>query len=433
MRINLSTPPIYVSLKIAGLALFLSVAQAGHADDLDGRVAKVLKATPLIDGHNDIPWQYRQRVNNHLDALDLASDLTLLDDPTHTDIPRLRRGGVGGLFFSVYVPVTTYGGEAVDVQKVIEQIDLVKRLVNHYNDDFALALTASDVRKIHASGRIASLIGMEGGHSMNNSLATLRGLYDLGARYMTLTHSKGLLWADSATDQARHNGLTPFGEAVVLEMNRLGMLVDLSHVSAETMRDALAITKAPIIFSHSSAYTITQHDRNVPDDVLRMVAENEGVVMVNYLTSYVSEPRRRYEALVTDYRQSLGPDLSETAIREAVAVYRQSHPAPEATLFDVADHIDHIRKVAGIEAIGLGADYDGMPPGPTGLEDVSTYPALLKELLIRGYTDEDIAKIAGENILRVLEKAEKVAARLQETTPPNDALIEELDSPSAGG
>jgi len=411
------------------LSLLLNLLPIANADDLDGRVARVLKETPLIDGHNDIPWQYRQRVNNHLAALDLASDLTTLENPTHTDIPRLRRGGVGGLFFSVYVPVTTYGGSPVDVQKVIEQIDLVKRLVNYYGDDFGLALTASDVRKIHASGRIASLIGMEGGHSMNNSLATLRGLYDLGARYMTLTHSKGLLWADSATDEARHGGLTRFGEAVVLEMNRLGMLVDLSHVSADTMRDTLAVSKAPIIFSHSSAYAVTQHDRNVPDDVLRMVRENEGVVMVNYLTSYVSEPRRLYEVEVTNYRNSLDQTLSEDAVRAAVNDYREAHPAPEVTLFDVADHIDHIRTIAGIDAIGLGADYDGMPPGPTGLEDVSTYPALLKELLIRGYSDRDIAKIAGENVLRVLEKAESVAARLQETTAPNDALIDELDAP----
>jgi len=397
------------------------------ADDLDTRVATVLKATPLIDGHNDLPWQYHRRVNNHLSQLDLASDLTQIERPTDTDLPRLRRGRVGGLFLSVYIPIEGYGGKPSAVQAVMDQIDLVKRLINHHEDDLELALDASSIRRIHKAGKIASLIGMEGGHSINNSLASLRQLYELGARYMTLTHSKGLLWADSATDTPRHGGLTGFGELVVLEMNRLGMMVDLSHVSVETMRDALRVSRAPVIFSHSSAYAVTQHARNVPDDMLALVGKKRGVVMVNYLTSYVSEPMRLYRVALERHQAMLNRDHEPDAAGELMAQWSALHPAPEVTLFDVADHIDHIKAVAGIEAIGLGADFDGMPPGPVGLEDVSTYPALLKELLIRGYSDQDIAKIAGENLLRVMTDVEAVAARLRTLETPRDDLLHEID------
>jgi membrane dipeptidase len=397
------------------------------ADDLDTRVATVLKATPLIDGHNDLPWQYHRRVNNHLSQLDLASDLTQIERPTDTDLPRLRRGRVGGLFWSVYIPIEGYGGKPSAVQAVMDQIDLVKRLINHHEDDLELALDASSIRRIHKAGKIASLIGMEGGHSINNSLASLRQLYELGARYMTLTHSKGLLWADSATDTPRHGGLTGFGELVVLEMNRLGMMVDLSHVSVETMRDALRVSRAPVIFSHSSAYAVTQHARNVPDDILALVGKKRGVVMVNYLTSYVSEPMRLYRVALERHQAMLNRDHEPDAAGELMAQWSALHPAPEVTLFDVADHIDHIKAVAGIEAIGLGADFDGMPPGPVGLEDVSTYPALLKELLIRGYSDQDIANIAGENLLRVMTDVEAVAARLRTLETPRDDLLHEID------
>lgn len=410
--------------------LIIAVLVAGTpilGDDLDTRVATVLKATPLIDGHNDLPWQYLRRVNNHLSQLDLASDLTQIDNPTDTDLPRLRRGMVGGIFWSVYVPIEAYGGNPSAVQAVINQIDFVKRLVNHYDSDLELALDASSIRRIHASGKIASLIGMEGGHSINNSLASLRQLYDLGARYMTLTHSKGLLWADSATDTQRHGGLTQFGELVVLEMNRLGMMVDLSHVSVETMRDALRVSRSPVIFSHSSAYGVTQHARNVPDEVLALVGKKRGVVMVNYLTSYVSESMRLHRVALERHEEMLNQDHEPDRVAELMSQWSARHPAPEVTLFDVADHIDHIKAVAGIEAIGLGADFDGMPPGPVGLEDVSTYPALLKELLIRGYSDQDIAKIAGENLLRVMNDAEAVAARLQTLEPPRDDLLHEID------
>ena len=419
-----------IVMRLCPRVLMIAVLVSGNlvlADDLDTRVATVLKATPLIDGHNDLPWQYHRRVNNHLSQLDLASDLTQIERPTDTDLPRLRRGRVGGLFWSVYVPIEGYGGKPSAVQAVMDQIDLVKRLINHHEDDLELALDASSIRRIHKAGKIASLIGMEGGHSINNSLASLRQLYELGARYMTLTHSKGLLWADSATDTPRHGGLTGFGELVVLEMNRLGMMVDLSHVSVETMRDALRVSRAPVIFSHSSAYAVTQHARNVPDDILALVGKKRGVVMVNYLTSYVSEPMRLYRVALERHQAMLNRDHEPDAAGELMAQWSALHPAPEVTLFDVADHIDHIKAVAGIEAIGLGADFDGMPPGPVGLEDVSTYPALLKELLIRGYSDQDIANIAGENLLRVMTDVEAVAARLRTLETPRDDLLHEID------
>ena len=419
-----------IVMRLCPRVLMIAVLASGNpvlADDLDTRVATVLKATPLIDGHNDLPWQYHRRVNNHLSQLDLASDLTQIERPTDTDLPRLRRGRVGGLFWSVYIPIEGYGGKPSAVQAVMDQIDLVKRLINHHEDDLELALDASSIRKIHKAGKIASLIGMEGGHSINNSLASLRQLYELGARYMALTHSKGLLWADSATDTPRHGGLTGFGELVVLEMNRLGMMVDLSHVSVETMRDALRVSRAPVIFSHSSAYAVTQHARNVPDDILALVGKKRGVVMVNYLTSYVSEPMRLYRVALERHQAMLNRDHEPDAAGELMAQWSALHPAPEVTLFDVADHIDHIKAVAGIEAIGLGADFDGMPHGPVGLEDVSTYPALLKELLIRGYSDQDIAKIAGENLLRVMTDVEAVAARLRTLETPRDDLLHEID------
>lgn len=419
-----------IVMRLCPRVLMIAVLTSGNpvlADDLDTRVATVLKATPLIDGHNDLPWQYHRRVNNHLSQLDLASDLTQIERPTDTDLPRLRRGRVGGLFWSVYIPIEGYGGKPSAVQAVMDQIDLVKRLINHHEDDLELALDASSIRRIHKAGKIASLIGMEGGHSINNSLASLRQLYELGARYMTLTHSKGLLWADSATDTPRHGGLTGFGELVVLEMNRLGMMVDLSHVSVETMRDALRVSRAPVIFSHSSAYAVTQHARNVPDDILALVGKKRGVVMVNYLTSYVSEPMRLYRVALERHQAMLNRDHEPDAAGELMAQWSALHPAPEVTLFDVADHIDHIKAVAGIEAIGLGADFDGMPPGPVGLEDVSTYPALLKELLIRGYSDQDIANIAGENLLRVMTDVEAVAARLRTLETPRDDLLHEID------
>ena len=410
---------------VIGITL-IGLPAIAWSDDLDARVARVLKSTPLIDGHNDLPWQFQRRSRNQLSGLNLRSDLSQLAQPTDTDIPRLRRGQVGGLFWSVYVPIRGYDGEQGDVQAVIAQIDLVKRMVAKYDDTFKLTLTPAATREAHQRGKIASMIGIEGGHAIQNSLATLRGLFDLGARYMTLTHSKGLSWADSATDDPRVGGLTPFGEQVVLEMNRLGMLVDLAHVSTETMKDALRITRSPVIFSHSSAWSVTNHDRNVPDDILRAVAANRGVVMVNYLTSYVSEPMRLYRMAYEAREAEIKASHPASQRDSELARWVSENPAPEVTLYDVADHIDHLRAVAGIQAIGLGADFDGMPPGPVGLEDVSTYPALFKELLIRGYSDQDIAKIAGENILRAWSEAEAIAQRLQQLEPPRE------DQPAPG-
>ena len=376
-------------------------------------VKKLLHESPLIDGHNDVPWQYR-KFKAGFDAIDLSRDTGQLKAAMVTDIPRLRAGAVGGQFWSVYVPPDLPGPEAV--QAVVEQIDVVHRMCARYPDAFELALTADDIERIHRKGKIASLIGMEGGHSINNSLAVLRMTFQLGARYMTLTHTKNTDWADAAGDETKHHGLTPFGEAVVREMNRLGMLVDLSHVTDETMRAALRVTKAPVIFSHSSAYALCKHPRNVPDDVLGMVKTNGGVVMVCFLPGYVTEGERaEFVATETEKERlrKIYPDNPEL-VESAMADWRGARPeVPAATLPDVADHIDHIRKVAGIDHVGIGSDFDGFHGAIKGLEDVSKYPALLAELLRRGYTKSEVRQVAGENLLRVMRGAERVAKELQ--------------------
>jgi membrane dipeptidase len=376
-------------------------------------VRKLLREVPLIDGHNDTPWQYHLHTNDFI-AVDLAHDTSKIVPPMVTDIPRLRAGCVGGQFWSVYVPPTNPGPAAL--QAVIEQIDVVHQMCARYPDTLELARTAADVERIHRAGKIASLIGMEGGHSINNSLAALRMTYALGARYMTLTHIKNNDWADSATDTPAHHGLTPFGEEIVREMNRLGILVDLSHVSDETMRAALKISKAPVIFSHSSARAVCGHLRNVPDDILKLTAANGGVVMVCFLPSYVNETDRQYAELEKVERDRLEKEFpSDSArVKDGLNSWRASHPDPHAaTLNNVADHFDHLRKVAGIDHIGIGSDFDGYRGSVSGLEDVSCYPALLAELMRRGFSPSDIKKIAGENILRVLRQAEKVAADMQ--------------------
>ncbi len=406
-----------------------SITFAADSDALE-RVTRVLKKTPLIDGHNDLPFQYRMRVGNRLSQLDIEDDLTQLERPTHTDIARLRAGMMGGQFWSVYVPVREYGGSPGDPASVLMQMDLVKRLAARYPKDLEMAYTAADVRRIHKAGRIASMMGIEGGHAIDNSLAVLRMMYEAGARYMTLTHGKSLAWADSATDVPRHGGLTEFGKEVVREMNRLGMLVDLSHVSAESMHDALDVAEAPVIFSHSSARALVAHTRNVPDDVLLRVKENGGVVMVTFFYSYISEPVRMHQVTRAGERARLEAvyPYEPARVEAEMDAWMAANPAPKATLDEVADHIDHVRKIAGIEHIGLGGDYDGMPPGPVGLEDVSTYPNLFVELIRRGYSDKDIAAIAGNNVLRAMTEAEKVAARLQKQRTPSDVLIEDLDT-----
>jgi len=398
------------------LIIAMNLVPASAAEKSDPKVDEVrelLRQVPLIDGHNDVPWEYRQH-SNDFSAIDLSKDTSGAPLRMATDIPRLRAGCVGGQFWSVYVPTRLKGADAV--QATVEQIDVVHWMCGRYPETFELALTADDVERIHRSGKIASLIGMEGGHSINNSLGTLRMMYRLGARYMTLTHIKNTDWADAAGDEAKHNGLTPFGEEVVREMNRLGMLVDLSHVTDDTMRDALRVTKAPVIFSHSSARALCDHVRNVPDDVLKMTATNGGVVMVCFLPAYLTEIERKDGEARNAERKRLeklyGDD--EQKVREGLAAWRKEHADPRAaSLTDVADHIDHIRKVIGVDYIGIGSDFDGFSGPPAGLEDVSKYPDLLAELLRRGYTKDDIKKIAGLNVLRVMRGTERVAKELQ--------------------
>jgi membrane dipeptidase len=411
------------------VALAAGQQQAAQEQALEAKVVKILAEVPLIDGHNDLPEQLRDRVKDRLDRLGLASDTSTLDPPMRTDIPRLRKGHVGGQFWSVYVPTTLQGPAAV--QAVFEQIDVVHRMAERYPETFAMAYTAADVERIHRSGKIACLIGMEGGHSIGNSLAVLRQAYDCGARYMTLTHWKDTDWADAATDKPYHDGLTKFGREVVREMNRLGMLVDLSHVSDKTMLDALETSEAPVIFSHSSARALCNHVRNVPDEILRKAAAKSAIVMVNFAPGFVSEEGRAWDQQAFpehDRLDALFPKDPQRAKAE-FAAWKATHPAPRVTVGQVADHIDHIRNVAGIDHVGLGSDFDGVSRTPVGLEDVSKYPALLAELLRRGYSADDLKKVAGGNVLRVLREAEKVAERLRKARLPSEALIEELDAP----
>lgn len=386
--------------------------------------AKALHAkVPLIDGHNDLPWQIRRKANRDVWAMDLAEP----QPNVHTDIPRLREGMLGGQFWSVYVPVSMQGKEAT--RATLEQIDIVYQMIARYPDTFQLATTADEVEAAFAAGKIASMIGIEGGHSIDSSLGALRMFYRLGVRYMTLTHGRNIPWADSATDTVGVDGLTKFGEEVIREMNRLGMLADLSHVSPAAMRDVLEVTEAPVIFSHSSAFAVCGHVRNVPDDVLVQLAENGGVVMVTFVPGYISEETRLHGVKRNEERERLEsiPGSTEESVAEAMAAWNEANPTPPATLAQLADHIDHVRQVIGIDYIGIGGDYDGISTVIVGLEDVSTYPDLTAELIRRGYSDEDIMKILGRNVLRVMREAEAVAARLQQERNPSGARIEVLD------
>ncbi|HVW69509.1 MAG TPA: dipeptidase [Steroidobacteraceae bacterium] len=423
---------------IAALAVLpaLGLAAPKPIDDAT-RIARILTAAPLIDGHNDLPWEIRDRFHSVLSKVDLHANTAALPAPADapalmTDIPRLRQGHVGGQFWSVWIPAEIRGPQAI--QMTLEQIDLVHRMVERYPQDLEFAYTAGDVRRIHRAGRIASLIGIEGGNQINNSLPALRQMYAAGARYLTLTHTLNTDWADSATDNPRHHGLTPFGREVVREMNRLGMLIDLSHVSPETMRAALEVTAAPVIFSHSSARALVDHPRDVPDDILQLVARNGGVVMVNFNPGYISAPRARWEA---DYAAEVArfnsPPYAGLYVgqperaKAALDLWKGSHPAPEATVADVADHIEHIRAVAGVDHVGLGSDFDGVEATPKGLDGVDKFPAIFAELVHRGWSDADLEKLAGNNVLRVLQTAETVSARLRTERPPSEATIETLD------
>jgi membrane dipeptidase len=421
-------------------ALLLSAAAASAAEPpqpVDGRIDRVLAQTPLVDGHNDLPWEIRERFGGDLAKVDLSANTAALpapagSPPMMTDIPRLRRGRVGAQFWSVFIPVEVKGPQAV--QETLEQIDLVKAMCARYPHDLAMAYSAADIIRLHRAHLIASLIGVEGGHQINDSLVVLRAYYDAGARYLTLTHSSNTAWADSATDNPQHHGLTPFGKEVVREMNRLGMLVDLAHVSEDTMRAALAVTEAPVIYSHSSARALVDHPRDVSDEVLRLVAHNRGIVMVNFAPPYVSDARRRWAAeRVAEQARNNSPPFGGLYIGQperaaaALKTWDAAHPEPPVTLSDVADHIEHIRKVAGADHVGLGSDFDGIPETPTGLDGVDRFPALLQELARRGWTDPDLARVAGGNLLRVLSQAESVSARLRAVRPASTATIEALD------
>ena len=378
--------------------------------DYRARAESLLRTVPLIDGHNDIPDAIRER--GGLDSVDFAVSQPKL----MTDIPRLRAGGVGGQFWAAYVPVGTIHGEGPHpAVYALEQIDLVKRLCRRYPQALALAVTAADVERNFRAGRISCLIGIEGGHAIENSLGALRMFAALGVRYMTLTHWETIDWADAATDSMKHGGLTPFGEDVVREMNRVGMLVDLSHVSDSTMIDALRVSRAPVIFSHSSARALDNHVRNVPDSILRLLARNGGIVMANFAPDYVSEALRAYGDTITQGIARLrAAGLDSAAVRDSVRAWRER--APKATLAQVADHVEHLRQVAGVDHIGLGSDFDGISSVPVGLEDVSKFPDLIAELLRRGWTAADVRKLAGLNCLRVMRGAEAVARQMQGST-----------------
>lgn len=394
------------------VAVLYLLGMTTTTDPFEGRARDLLRDTPMIDGHNDLAYALREKAGLHTSSVDLRQPQVELD----TDIPRLRLGAVGGQFWSVWVPAALPEPDALRMS--LEQMDVVHGFITRYPDTFALATSADDVDAAFAGGRIASLLGLEGGSMIGSSLAALRNAYARGVRYMTLTHWLTTRWADAATDPPRHGGLTAFGQEVVREMNRLGMLVDLSHVSPATMAAALDVTEAPVIFSHSGALAVCDHPRNVPDEILRRMPANGGVVMAVFLSGFVSQAVRDHLTGAEDV------EADDPTARKA---WLAAHPGPGATLAEVADHIDHVRHVAGIDHVGIGSDFDGGEPLPAGLEDVSRFPALLGELLRRGYSDDDVRKVAGANVLRVLRGAEAVATRLQAERAPSEATIEELD------
>jgi membrane dipeptidase len=410
-------------LASAALSAAAAAPPAGPPEDEAlARARRLLRETILIDGHNDLPWEIRtaKAAPRDVEAYDLRRTT-----PGDTDLRRLRAGGVGGQFWSVYVPGESRADGYAKVQ--LEQIDIARRLIARYPDALEAALTADEVERAFGRGRIASLLGMEGGHAIENSLGALRAYYDLGVRYLTLTHNVTLDWADAANDTARHGGLTRFGEEVVREMNRLGMLVDLSHTSPATMDDALRVAEAPVIFSHSSARGVCDVPRNVPDAVLRRLGANGGVVMITFVAAFVSQ----------EFADAAAPAWREFQERAATAdaaerarLYEEldkSFRKPTVTIGQLADHFDHVRKVAGVDHIGIGADYDGNSDWPAGLEDVSRYPYLFAELIRRGWSDADLKKVAGGNVLRALRAAEATARRLQAARPPSVATIQQLD------
>ncbi len=427
-------------LAAVALASIGSTLTAQAPDVYLQRAKAVLRSSPLVDGHNDLPWRIREDSlhPNDIDAYDLRRRT-----PGMTDLPRMAQGMVGAQFWSVYIPGEASAGDYRRNGKVtstpgyarvqLEQLELARRMIARYPDRLVFATGTADVRRAFAAHKVGSLLGMEGGHAIENSLEALRAYYALGARYMTLTHNVTLDWADAALDTARHGGLTPFGREVVCEMNRLGMLVDLAHVSPGTMSNALDVAEAPVIFSHSGARALVNHARNVPDSILRRLPKNGGVVMVPFVTSFVSkavfDDDAATDRAVADLRRRLGTDT--VALQREFTAWRKAHPKPKATLADVADHIEHVRDVAGVDHVGIGSDLDGITDTVVGLEDVSKFPQLLAELARRGWSDADLRKVAGGNVLRVLRQAEVVAARLQKQRAPSIASIQQLDGAKA--
>lgn len=403
------------------LLLALLLAGSAHAQTIDpvvqARIDRILKAMPLIDGHNDLPWELRDKFGSRVETTDIRAGSDKLTPPLMTDIARMRAGRMGGQFWSVWIPAKVSGPRAVEM--TLEQIDIVKRMVARYPADLEMAATADDIARIHKAGRIASLIGIEGGHQIDNNLAALRQFYALGVRYMTLTHFLNNDWADSATDDPKHNGLAPFGLKVIAEMNRLGMLVDLSHVSPKTMTDALAATKAPVIFSHSDARALTDHPRNVPDGVLKLLPANGGVVMVNFYPGHYSAKLRLWSAeRAAEEARAKSLYVGQPERRKAAMdAWDKANPAPAGSIGEVADHIEHVAQVAGIDHVGLGGDLDGIEVTTPGLGGVDGYPRLLAELIRRGWSDTDLAKLAGGNVLRALRGAEAVASAMKGRPP----------------
>jgi membrane dipeptidase len=412
-------------LTLTALSLMSASTMSAQATDKDlARARKILQSSPLVDGHNDLAWRIRE---DSVSPRDVGAYDLRKRTPGHTDLERLKQGMVGGQFWSIYIPGEVKDSGYARIQ--LEQFDIARRFIAMYPDRLELALSAKDIRDAFKRGRIGSLLGMEGGHAIENSLGALRSYYALGARYMTLTHNVTLDWADAALDSVKHDGLTEFGKEVVREMNRLGMLVDLSHVSPAVMSDALDVTEAPVIFSHSDARGLVDNPRNVPDSILKRVTANGGVVMITFVPGFISKDITQHSAAqaaaAREIRARLGADSA--GVKREVEAWDAAHPVPVATLSMVVDHIEYIRKLAGVDHIGIGGDFDGISVTIKGLEDVSRYPALFAELAHRGWSDEDMRKLAGQNVLRVLETAEQVAARLQRTHQPSTKTIQELD------
>lgn len=405
------------------LSLILAAAQVGSASDaaIITRIDRLLARAPVIDGHNDLAWEIRSSYGGKVDAVDLTRDTANLARPLQTDIPRLRKGRVGGQFWSVYIPSDQANAEAV--QATIDQIDIVCRFVAAHPQTFAIASTAADVRRIAAQGRIASMLGIEGGHQFGGRLSVLRQFREMGVLYMTLTHGKSLSWADSSTDAPRSGGLSFFGRQVISEMNRIGMIVDVSHVSDETMAAVLAVTKAPVIASHSSARAVADKPRNIPDPLLRAIARNGGVVMVNFYPAFLSKAWDDWDNARTAFLKTNGLPGAPPGARStpALAAWTQEHPEPRVDVGTVADHVEHVARIAGHDHVGIGADYDGISGnGPVGMKGVDSYPLLFAELARRGWSDSDLAKLSQGNVLRVMERVETTARQLA-STPPIDA------------